>query len=128
MLQALNLSRPSDKHFSKRSKGGLRQDGHGARNHFPLVFYAIGNANTLAFRFDVNSGILCEHIEGAYLPVNAFQSRFDSAGQAFKWAAVYQRSFHDALSCSIGRRLAPCFARDHAQAQADLAIFGKAQL
>jgi hypothetical protein len=130
MLNARNISRPLDRHFSKLSspKRCAFADSNPNRNRFPLVHYAIGNENTLAFRFEVATGILCEHIDGAYIPVIAFSPFFESAGKAFIWAQTYQRAYHDALSCSIGKRLAPCFARDSAQAQADLRVFGKAQV
>ena len=129
MLQALNLSRPNDRHFSKRSKGGLRQDDHGARNRFPQVHYAIGNTYATAFRFDVNSGILCEKVGNEYLPVIAFQPRFENAGQAFTWASVYASKLQDwsLLGSCKPSPLRPIAYRD-AQCQADLAIFGKTQI
>jgi hypothetical protein len=130
MLAARNPSRPNDRHFSKVSspKRHAFADSNPNRNRFPFVHYAIGNENTLAFRFEVKTGILCEHIDGAYVPVIAFSPIFENAGKAFIWAKTYQKAYHDALSCSIGKRLAPCFARDHAQALADLRVFGKAQI
>jgi hypothetical protein len=129
MLANRNQSRPRDRHFNKVSspKRNAFADSNPNRNRFPLVHYAIGNANTLAFRFEVSTGILCEHIDGAYVPVIAFSPFFESSGKAFIWAQTYQKAYHDALSCGIGRRLAPCFAREHAQAQADLRVFGKVQ-
>ena len=130
MLNVRNLSRPSDRHFSKVSSPSRHAfaDSNPNRNRFPLVHYAIGNQNTLAFRFEVATGILCEYIGGAYVPVIAFTPYFENAGKAFIWAKTYQKAYHDALSCSIGKRLAPCFARDAAQAIADLRVFGKAQI
>lgn len=127
MLQALNLARPNDRHFSKRSKGGLRNDGNNYRNRFPQVFYAIGNTHTTAFRFDVNTGILCESVGSEYLPVIAFKPRFESAGQAFKWASTYATSLQAAFSCLFGR-LNPSVSRRASQAEADLAVWGKAQV
>lgn len=129
MLANRNQSRPLDRHFSKVSspKRHAFSDSNPNRNRFPFVHYAIGNEHTLAFRFEVATGVLCEHVNGAYVPVIAFSPIFDSAGKAFIWAQTYQKAYREALSCSIGRRLAPCFARDHAQAQADLRVFGKAQ-
>ena len=129
MQKALNISRPNDHHFNKRSKGGLRNDEHTSRNRFPQVFYAIGNTHTTAFRFDVNSGILCEKLGNDYLPVIAFQPRFENAGQAFKWASVYASKLQDwsLLGRCKPSPLRPIAYRD-AQCQADLAVFGKAQI
>jgi hypothetical protein len=129
-MQALrNISRPLDRHFSKLSspKRQAYADSNPNRNRFPFVHYAIGNQNTLAFRFEVSTGILCEYIDGQYIPVIAFSPIFENSGQAFIWAQTYQKAYHAAMSCSIGRRLAPCFARDHAQSLADLRVFGKVQ-
>lgn len=127
MLQALNSSRPNDRHFSKRSKGGLRSDDHSSRNRFPQVFYAIGNTHTTAFRFDVNSSVLCEKVGNEYLPVISFQPRFENAGQAFKWAAKYASVLQDYASLR-GTSSAhwQCNQRA-AQCQADLHVWGKAQ-
>lgn len=127
MLQDLNLSRPNDRHFSKRSKGGLRNDKHTSRNRFPQVFYAIGNTHTTAFRFDVNSGILCERVGNEYLPVIAFQPRFENAGQAFKWASVYASKIQTALEHRFFAAH-PHLAKRYGQADADLAVWGKAQI
>ena len=126
MLQALNLSRPNDRHFSKRSKGGLRNDAHTSRNRFPQVFYAIGNTHTTAFRFDVNSGVLCEKVGNEYLPVIAFQPRFENAGEAYKWASVYASQLQEWQKARWGRWY-PEGAKRASQASADLAVFGKAQ-
>jgi len=129
MLALRNPSRPNDRHFTKvsRARRQAYADSNPNRNRFPFVHYAIGNENTLAFRFEVATGILCECINGQYNPVIAFSPIFESSGKAFIWAQTYQKAYHAALSCSIGKRLAPCFARDHAQALADLRVFGKAQ-
>lgn len=127
MQNALNISRPNDHHFSKRSKGGLRNDGNNYRNRFPQVFYAIGNTHTTAFRFDVNSGILCEKVGTEYLPVIAFQPRFENAGQAFKWASVYASQLQDWQSTRYGK-WRPEEAKRASQACADLAVWGKAQI
>ena len=127
MQKALNISRPNDHHFNKRSKGGLRNDAHTSRNRFPQVFYAIGNTHTTAFRFDVNSGILCEKVGNEYLPVIAFQPRFENAGQAFNWAAKYASVLQDYAGLR-GTASAhwQCNQRA-AQCQADLHVWGKAQ-
>ena len=127
MQNALNISRPNDRHFSTRSKGGLRSDAHESRNRFPQVFYAIGNTHTTAFRFDVNTGILCESVCGQYVPVIAFQPRFKDAGEAFRWAAKYASVLQDwsKLGFFEARK---GFARRDAQAQADLLTWGKVQI
>lgn len=127
MLNALNLSRPNDRHFSKRSKGGLRNDAHTSRNRFPQVFYAIGNTHMTSFRFDVNTGILCEKVGNEYLPVIAFQPRFENAGQAFKWASVYASSLQAAFSTRFGLAN-PALSKRASQCEADLAVFGKVQI
>jgi hypothetical protein len=128
-MQALrNQSRPNDRHFNKVSspKRNAFADSNPNRNRFPFVHYAIGNKYTTAFRYEVTSGILCEHIDGAYVPVIAFEPRFENAGQAFKWAAKYATVLQDFAKLRGAKAHWPC-NQLAAQCHADLHVWGKAQ-